>query len=368
MTSLSEARLSQQNRSSVGLLSDTARSSGGGPLRLMAAALLATGIIAGISLTVGGRLTAAAGSMIGTAEALLGHDDATLAALPRATPSLAGPLSLMALSPAELMQQYPPAAGQSLIEGSFTRPAWQRFQRPAAPASQPQLAILVTGLGLNKALTAAAILYLPPDISLSFSPYAPDLAAWIATARAHGHEILVDLPMESAAPQDDPGSDGLRTGLKPSENSARLARILERTPQVVGVATSLGSRFLTDRSVLSPVLADLADRGLGIIEASPDPRLLVGELGTAARQPRAKATLAIDEAKGRDDILRDLTSTADGLRGTSQNTGQNTGQNTAPALIVVAPSPLSLALIASWCQQLPRQGLAPVPASNMRRQ
>jgi hypothetical protein len=325
----------------------------------MLGGLLAAGMTTGAAFVMSDHLLPWAGRAIAQVEALLGRTDAIGATLPKTTPSLSGPLALLALSPADLMQQYPPAAGQSLIEGSFTRPAWQRFQRPASPAGagQAQLAILVSGLGLNKALTAAAILYLPPDISLSFSPYAPNLAAWIAAARAHGHEVLVDLPMESAAPQDDPGSDGLRTGLKPSENNARLARILDRAPQIAGVATALGSRFLTDRSALAPVLADLAERGLGVIEASPDPRLLIGELGAASRQPHAKASIAIDDSQGRDAILENLAAL-----GKAALTRDATGPM---PLAVISPSPLSLALILSWSQQLSGQGLALTPATTM---
>jgi hypothetical protein len=359
MTSLNEARLSQVDEGHAGLLSETARSAGGGPLRLMLATMVAAGLVTGAGLMMSDRLLPWAGRMIGQAEALLGRTDANNATMPKATASLSGPLTLLALSPADLMQQYPPVAGQSLTEGSFTRPAWQRFQRPAvaAGAGQAQLAILVSGLGLNKALTAAAILYLPPDVSLSFSPYAPDLAAWLAAARAHGHEVLVDLPMESAAPQDDPGTDGLRTGLKPSENNARLARILDRAPQVAGVATALGSRFLTDRGALAPVLADLAERGLGVIEASPDPRLLTGELGAVSRQPYAKVSIAIDDAQGRDAILANLAALGKAAL---------TRDAAAPMpLAVISPSPLSLALIVSWSQQISGQGLALTPATNI---
>ena len=47
------------------------------------------------------------------------------------------------------------------------------------------------------------------------------------------------------------------TGLRPEENAARIDRILERAPQALGVATQLGSRFLTDQGALAPALAAL---------------------------------------------------------------------------------------------------------------
>lgn len=338
------------------LLSDAARTSGGGPLRFFAMLLMTSAMVLGIGFALSDRVLGPVASLISRAEGLImGHQtgmpgsNSTLLA----TPTLPGPLTLMPLSPAELMQQYPPTTGQSLSDDNFDLPAWQRFQRPATSLAQPHLAILVAGLGLNKALTAAAILYLPPAVSLSFSPYAPDLAAWIDAARAHGHEALVDLPLESAAAQDDPGRDGLMTGLRPEENDIRLNRIIDRAPHAFGVATALGSRFLTDQTALQPVLADLAAQGMAIIDASPDPRLLTAQLASTAKLQHLKATLAIDEAESRDTILRGLaTVTADIPKGLHP-------------LVVVAPSPLSLALIDGWCRQLAQEGLALTPASNM---
>ena len=84
-------------------------------------------------------------------------------------------------------------------------PAWQRFAAGFAnPQRLPVIAVVVSGLGLSEAATEAAIRRLPPQVTLSFSPYARRLDEWIALARAHGHEVLLELPMEGA---DDPASD-----------------------------------------------------------------------------------------------------------------------------------------------------------------
>ena len=340
------------------LLSETAKSSAAGPLRFLAALLVGGSLIAAALFMLNDRLTplaawlSKASGMAAASDIATRHPQQAPDRLLTA-PTLSGPVMLLPMSPTELMQHYPPQPGQSLQEGEFDLPAWQRFARPYPAAAQPRLAMLLTGLGLNKALTAAAILYLPPDVSLSFSPYAPELGAWIETARAHGHEAFVDLPLESAAPQDDTGPDALMTGLRPEENEARLDRIIGRAPHALGVATSLGSRFLTDRGALQPVFAAIKKRGLAVIESSADPRLLTGEAGAAIHLPRLKAADSVDQAAARIDILRALEAMGAQAR------------EARPALLVVQPSPLSVALIAAWCQQLPNQGLALAPASNM---
>ena len=47
------------------------------------------------------------------------------------------------------------------------------------------------------------------------------------TARAFGHEVLLDLPMEPAT-RDDPGSLALRTGVGARVNLDRLDLVLTR--------------------------------------------------------------------------------------------------------------------------------------------
>src|SRR5690606_3469210 len=96
-------------------------------------------------------------------------------------------------------------------------PTWQRLARPFPPdETRPRIAIIVAGLGLSEAATTAAIQQLPAEISLSFSPYSNRIEEWVAMARAAGHEVLIDLPMEPTSfPRDDPGPRALLTSLSP---------------------------------------------------------------------------------------------------------------------------------------------------------
>ena len=136
----------------------------------------------------------------------------------------------------------------------------------AAPADMPgppRIAVVITGLGLAKAVSEQAVDRLPPQVSLSFSPYAEQLGDWIARARAKGHEVLIDLPMEPVTfPDDDPGPRALMTGLRPEENLDRLRWILDRAQGYVGVAAVMGSRFTASEVALQPVFETLKARGI----------------------------------------------------------------------------------------------------------
>jgi hypothetical protein len=150
-----------------------------------------------------------------------------------------------------------------------TVPAWQRLARPFPDdETRPRIAVVVAGLGLSEAATTAAIQQLPAEITLSFSPYSNRIEEWVAMARAAGHEILIDLPLEPTSfPRDDPGPQALLTSLGAQTNADRLAWVLSRVEGFVGVATFMGSRFTTSAEHMQPVIAELARRGLLILDS-----------------------------------------------------------------------------------------------------
>ncbi len=132
---------------------------------------------------------------------------------------------------------------------------------------KPRIAVIVTGLGLARDVTRRAIEELPPDVALSFSPYAKNLPTWFQLAREKGHEVLLDLPMEPVSfPNDDPGPKGLLTLLDTEQNLERLDWVLSQGSGQTGVVATMGSRFLASEQNLKPVLAVLKERGLLFVD------------------------------------------------------------------------------------------------------
>jgi hypothetical protein len=153
------------------------------------------------------------------------------------------------LSPTELLAKYPPDPSAALEEGDGNLPAWRRFGRQSAVSHQaPRVALLITGLGQNRIDTVRAVTGTPPETSLSFAADAPELSAWIAAARAYGHEALLDLPLDRPT-----SADGLAVGRPPEENLRRLDALLARAPLAAGIAVSGGETFLADAAALQPI-------------------------------------------------------------------------------------------------------------------
>lgn len=208
-----------------------------------------------------------------------------LAALPapKAVPALpAAPV-------ADLVRTTP--AGPLPVMAADGRAPWQVYARPFKDsagndsAGKARLAVVVSGLGLGKAMTEAAITRLPADVTLSFSPYAKDVDGWLKKARSAGHEVMLDLPLEAARfPERDPGPLALLQSLSDAKVKERWESVLAKGTGYVGLLVT-GSPFLrSDRA--KPVIEDLRNRGL----------LYVGDasgLPDDARQQPAFAPVAV---------------------------------------------------------------------------
>src|SRR6202044_1594292 len=142
---------------------------------------------------------------------------------------------------------------------AFAQPAKALPGKPDAP----RIAIIVSGLGISDSATADAIAKLPGAGTLGFMPYGSDVAALAGRARARGHEVLLQVPMEPFDyPDNDPGPQTLLTSLTPQQNIDRLYWLMSRFQGYVGIAGAMGGRFTASDQSFAPVLRETAKRGL----------------------------------------------------------------------------------------------------------
>jgi len=116
--------------------------------------------------------------------------------------------------------------------------AFDTYARPETKldAAKPKVAIIVTGLGLSRATTEAALSAMPQEVAMALNVYARGLDFWVARAREDGHEVLLSVPLETSAfPFRDPGPDALRVLYSPEENVQKLHSILGRTAGYFGI-------------------------------------------------------------------------------------------------------------------------------------
>jgi polysaccharide deacetylase 2 family uncharacterized protein YibQ len=197
-----------------------------------------------------------------------------------------------------------------IIAANGRTPA-QAYARPFTPrAERPMVAIVIGGLGFNARTTTAAIDELPPEVTLSFVPYADNLQVWIDRARARGHEVLLELPMEPFDPDaDDTGPQTLLASAPSQQNMTRLEQLLSRGAGYFGVTNYQGARFATSAQASAPVAQALRRRGLVFISSGIGQRTALSVEAQRAGLPITAADRLIDvrqEADAIDDQLLNL--------------------------------------------------------------
>ena len=242
------------------------------------------------------------------------------------------------------------------------RPA-QAYARPADPPratggkTPPRIAILVTGLGISTTSTEEAIRRLAEPVSLAFAPYGKNLQAWVDKARADGHEVALQLPMEPFGyPDTDPGPHTMLTGSSPDENLKHLRWLLARMTGYFAITNYLGARFMAAPRALSPVLDEAARRGLAFIDDGSSPRSTVTALAGPRGLPAITGDVIVDTGQSHESIEAALK----GLEALARERGQ--------ALGVATALPATIEAVARWADGLRERGIVLVPVSALMAQ
>jgi polysaccharide deacetylase 2 family uncharacterized protein YibQ len=274
---------------------------------------------------------------------------------PGQTPAAPGAdRSAAALTPAPIAGLTGPGPGGALLPviGPDGRTPADAYARPFQSNGRPKIALVIGGLGLNAKATRQAIEQLPPEVTLSFVPYAEGLQGWIDLARANGHEVLLETPMEpNDYPDNDPGPFTLMAGAKPQETLGKLDWVMSRATGYFGLTNYLGSKFVTTNPAMATFMTGVRQHGLAFVDDGSAVR------ASGGGAPRASADKVIDDQLAGDAIDRQLLA----LEAAALQNGQALGSGFA--------YPITLDEVGRWAQALPQRGyqLAPASALMMRR-
>ena len=246
-----------------------------------------------------------------------------------------------------------PAANASLIETTpegLQLPMQKDGTTPAAyyarpfhkPKEKALIAFIIPCLGQQAALATRA-LTLPPEVSLSFSPYAPDLAKWNARARAVGHETYLDMPLAN-----DAAEDAGPLSVTPAHWQADLQKLLGLNSAIVGLFAPEREAFSLDAKRADAVVEELKRRGLRLVAGSSGSgfahRIAAeGGIGVAADGSIAASTP--------DELARAFAWAE--ARAAERKT----------AIIVLQPSPANFTALENWAAGLPEKSVALAPVS-----
>jgi polysaccharide deacetylase 2 family uncharacterized protein YibQ len=253
---------------------------------------------------------------------------------------------LGALAPAPVAGLTAPGPGGLLpIVAADGRASWNAYARPFVDDGRPKIALVIGGLGLDADQTQRAIDALPPEITLSFSPYAEGLQGLIDKARAAGHEVMIEVPMEPLDyPDTDPGPYTLVSNASPVDINHRLDWLMSRATGYFAMTNTLGARFIGQPAGMATFLQALRQRGVAFIDDGQ-----ASSLGGGVRRASMGARIDADlDSAAIDNQL--LT-----LEAQSLQTGGAIGSGSA--------YPMTVAQVQRWAVAVRDRGYALAPAS-----
>jgi polysaccharide deacetylase 2 family uncharacterized protein YibQ len=148
----------------------------------------------------------------------------------------------------------------------------------ASASHKPQIAIIVTNLGLN-AISTELALSLPKEVALGFLPYTTTLKSFVSKAHLEGHEIFMYLPFETKRyPNDDPGRLPLLISETEKENIHRMHQLLHTFSEYIGVYGAPNEIFTAYPDAIDGILSEIAKYKLKLlIGRTSDHRIVGGE-------------------------------------------------------------------------------------------
>ncbi|HZL29724.1 MAG TPA: divergent polysaccharide deacetylase family protein [Pseudolabrys sp.] len=221
---------------------------------------------------------------------------------------------------------------------------------PAAQKELPRIAIVIGALGISASGTADAFSMLPAPVTFALAPYSTDVEKLAEHARAENHEVLLQAPMEPFDyPDNDPGPQTLLTSLTGEQNVDRLHWLMSRFQGYVGIESFMGARFTASEQALTPVLGEIAKRGLIFVDGGGSTRSVAAQVAGGHNLPFAKTDIVLDAVPTPIEIDRALAR----LEISARENGVAVGYANAQ------PAPVER--IAAWAKKVEARGFVLVP-------
>jgi polysaccharide deacetylase 2 family uncharacterized protein YibQ len=174
-------------------------------------------------------------------------------------------------------------------------PAWRRNAVAAPPSlGRPIISFVIDDMGLNRPQSDRAAA-LPGPLTLSWMPYARNLAEQVAAGAARGHETLLHMPMEPLG-RTNPGPNALRSWLPAETNLQNLRAALDLLPGAVGLNQHEGSVASLSVPLMDLVMGELQSRGLLFLDSVTIARSVAIHRAQAASVPSVARDVFLDNA------------------------------------------------------------------------
>jgi hypothetical protein len=218
----------------------------------------------------------------------------------------------------------------------------------------PRIAIVIDDIGPNPVAAELAVA-LDARVTLAVLPYVGRARAIAERARAHGHEVLLHMPMEPIGSDADPGPNALLATLDDQEMIRRLRWALDQVPGAAGVNNHMGSRLTADRAAMTQVLGELKSRGLFFLDSRTGPDSVAGDLADVLALPHGARDIFLDNEVSAEGVVSGLVA------------AEHRAREHGTAIAIGHPHAVTMATIQAWLPAAHRRGFEIVPVSALMR-
>ncbi len=248
----------------------------------------------------------------------------------------------------------PPVAPAPTVAAMPLPPRWQRFAVALPQKSdRPAITIVVDDLGVMHPATERVVA-MPGPLTLSWFPFARNLAGQVAAAAAHGHEMTLHMPMQSNGLTIAwTGPDPLRVDLPDTVNLARLRAAIDAVPNTVGLNNHMGSVAIRDPALMALVAREAKARDMLFLDSVVVTRSYGYSAAHDAGVPAAARDIFIDHSNDPREIREQLAL----IEAQARKRGH--------VIAIGHPWPHTVAALEEWLPTLDAKGFSLWPLSSM---
>ena len=247
--------------------------------------------------------------------------------------------------------QVEPQAIKLNLPSAIARPMWVQnaaLTKHHTSEQRPKIVVVIDDLGLKHFNSKRAAM-LPGPLTMAYLPYADDLPEQTKFAKAHGHELMVHMPMQPLRDTADPGPNVLLTVLKKAELMKRIQKNLSAFDGYVGINNHMGSAFTQDQKGLEILMAELQKRDILYLDSRTS--------ATSIAEPTARRYNVATTGR---DVFLDHVISEEFITGALQRAEDHALKH-GSVIAIGHPHDLTLDALEKWLPTLERKGFELVP-------
>uniref|UniRef100_A0A832A1W7 Divergent polysaccharide deacetylase family protein n=1 Tax=Desulfacinum infernum TaxID=35837 RepID=A0A832A1W7_9BACT len=226
---------------------------------------------------------------------------------------------------------------------------------PVPPKKPPvaRVALVIDDFGHDVKI-ARKFIHLPLPMTFSVLPHLPHTEEVAALAAAHGHEVMLHMPMEPHGyPKTDPGRGALLVAMTPQQIVSEIDKALKENPYARGINNHMGSKFTEDPQAMKIVLRHLKDRGFYYLDSYTSPHSVGLSVAQELGMPCMKRDIFLDHEPTEAFVRRQV----EELIRRAKVEGQ--------AVAIGHPHPVTLKVLEQKAETFEKEGIEVVPLKKL---